>query len=236
MATQILPMDRHPRSLDWFSTNRNSIYIFISTNLRPAIDDNCRHILIKAPVKSGKREHVECNTRVFPNASVFYVTSLDRKDVVRQKAELEQYNVYTHLINSVGAAERCILAVKTELAHERMVIICFDECDYGSGSEQKMASLYREFVDDNRVVKLYYSASAHETEASSLRDRDDFTALTYVPPPEYCGAEYFHHSTNTFRVAARTSLARRWWSIRWEPCLSRTTRTCACTYSLTSLR
>lgn len=182
----------HPHNSEWFRVNRSSIYTFVDEKLRGVvIDGTGRNVLVKAPVKSGKREHVECIAVRFPDAAVFYVTSLDRKDVARQKAELALYGVDTHLINSEQKALTAILAINRELAAERRVILCFDECDYGSGSEQKMASMYHEFVDDERVIKLYYSASAHETEASKLRDRDDYAALTYVPPPEYCGAEYF---------------------------------------------
>ena len=181
----------HPHNSEWFSANRNSIHTFVADGLRGVIDCGKRNILVKAPVKSGKREHVECIAVTFRNAAVFYATSLDRKDVARQKAELALYGVATHLINSIQKAQTAVLAIQHELAVGRMVIICFDECDYGSGSEQRMAPLYREFLSDERVVKLYYSASAHETEASKLRDREDYEGLTYVPPAEYCGAEYF---------------------------------------------
>lgn len=178
----------HPHNIEWFGVNRNSIYTFVTESVRGAIGRGKRNILVKAPVKSGKREHVECIAVTFRDAAVFYATSLDRKDVKDQKDELTKYGISTFLAKE---AQTAILAINRDLAVGRMVIVCFDECDYGSGSEQKMAAMYHAFVDDERVVKLYYSASAHETEASKLRHREDYDGLTYVPPAEYCGAEYF---------------------------------------------
>ena len=184
-------MARHPLPLTWFIQERETIHDFVTREVEAAIASGKRHLLAKAPVKAGKREIVECIAVAFRDSKVFYTTSLNRKDVARQKLELDMYGVSTHLIDSATKSSIAIACIERVISSGKIAIICFDECDYGSGTNQKMAGLYRKFVDDDRVVKIYFSASAHETEASKLRDRGDYVCLTYTPPPEYCGAKFF---------------------------------------------
>jgi hypothetical protein len=164
---------------------------FIS-RVKAQIDAGKRHILIKAPVKSGKRIMVEFLSVFFPDCRVKYVTSLNRKDVKAQKAELERYGIKTHLMTDAEKREEATKDMRFNLDEERRrVICCFDECDYGSGGRQIMGPFYETFIDETNVVKVYFSATAHETAASDVSMRGDYVAMTYVPPPTYCGAEYF---------------------------------------------
>jgi len=190
----------HPRPAGWFQENRAEICGFIA-DVRTAIEDHKRHVLVKAPVKSGKRELVEYMSVALSAYSVKYITSLNRKDVKNQKEELEMYGISTHLTASSDAVSAAIADIHASVSAGRNVIACFDECDYGAGTRQKMSQLYAEFIDNVRVVKVYFSATAHETEASNLTMREDFAALTYVPPPSYCGAEYFLNAGLVFRPA-----------------------------------
>jgi hypothetical protein len=197
MATSSVD-DVHPHAASWFDMKREEIVGFI-TDVRGAVGNAKRHILVKAPVKSGKRELVEYLSVAEPEYRVKYVTSLNRKDVKSQKEELEMYGIRTHLTNSSDAVAAAITDISIDVERGRTVVACFDECDYGAGNRQKMSSLYEEFIDEVKVVKVYFSATAHETEASNLSTRADFTAMTFVPPPSYCGAAYFLENDLVFR-------------------------------------
>jgi hypothetical protein len=179
---------QHPYTLAHFETEYPSIPAFID-RVAAQIAAGKRNIGAKAPVKSGKRNMVEVSA-VKLAAPVKYVTSLNRKDVKSQQAELASYGVVTHVMDRKGEKPgAAIHDIRSALASSPMVILCFDECDYGSGTGQVVEPVFREFLDDRRVVKVYFSATFHETTFSA---RDDFVMLEYVPPKEvYCGAEYF---------------------------------------------
>lgn len=176
----------HPRPLAWFLERREVTSDFTKT-IVDAKNEGKNHILVNAPVKSGKKDIVEI-LRQYTGDTVVYVTSLNRKDVKRQKTELSEYAIPVHVIDNDAHCRVAIAEIKT---HPGLVYLCIDECDYGSGDKQKMSALYTEFLDVSTVIKVYFSATSHETEASSLSHRYDFTYLKYIPPPEYHGAQYF---------------------------------------------
>ena len=193
LANQI----NHPYSADWFNTNRPVVVEFVNEILA-AIRRGVKHILIKAPVKSGKRVIVECLSVLFPGYRVKYITSLNRIDVKNQQTELESYRIATLLTKDDETVTNAIQEITHDLQTGHRVMLCYDECDYGSGSRQKLARLYQAFIGETDAVKIYFSATAHETEASNLTTRDDFEVMTYVPPPEYCGAGYFYNNNLVF--------------------------------------
>ena len=176
----------HPRPLAWFLERRDVTSAFTQT-IVDAKNQGKTHVLVNAPVKSGKKDIVEI-LRQLTGDTVVYVTSLSRKDVKRQKTELNEYGVRVHVIDNDAHCRDAIADINT---HAGIVYLCIDECDYGSGDKQKMSALYTRFLDEPNVVKVYFSATSHETEASSLSNRNDFTYLKYIPPPEYRGAQYF---------------------------------------------
>lgn len=179
---------QHPYTLAHFETNSKEVTEFVKT-LRAQIDAGKRHILVKAPVKSGKRIMVEV-IAILLGVPVRYITSLNRKDVKSQQAELETYGVVTHIMNVKEKVEPATIDIRVHAKSGR-VVCCFDECDYGSGSKQVVAPLFAEFLDDAQVVKVYFSATAHETAVSALATRPDYAAMTYVPPTTYRGASFF---------------------------------------------
>jgi hypothetical protein len=183
-------MSVHPRPQAWFAENVPTVVAFI-TRIKQQIDAGKRHILVKAPVKSGKRLMVEFLSVFLPTCRVKYVTSLNRKDVKSQKSELERYGVKTHLMSDADRREEAIADMRIDLSGRHLVVCCFDECDYGSGDRQIMGPFYEAFLDEPNVVKVYFSATAHETAVSDVSSRADYVAMTYEPPASYCGAPYF---------------------------------------------
>ena len=190
----------HPRNLRYFELLREEIYDFVE-DLAVNVRLRKRNILTKAPVKSGKKDIVEYISIRFAGYDVFYLTSLFRKDVVLQKVELEKYGVNTCLVNSDDTCLETIHQIKGSIAARRKVILCYDECDYGSGLKQKMAPVFREFLDNLSVVNIYFSATPEETEASALIDRPDYESMEFTPPREYVGAKFFleNHLVHTPR-------------------------------------
>jgi hypothetical protein len=186
---------QHPYTLAHFEKENKEVVDFVRA-LRAQIDAGKRHILVKAPVKSGKRIMVEV-IAVLLGVPVRYITSLNRKDVKSQQAELESYGVVTHVMDRKEKVAPAISDIRVHTRSGR-VVCCFDECDYGSGSKQVVSPLFAEFLDTATVVKVYFSATAHETAVSALTARPDYVAMTYVPPATYRGAAFFLQSGLVF--------------------------------------
>jgi hypothetical protein len=194
-----LNMD-HPHPVAWFEGYRREIFTFVGTILS-LLTEGKRHILVKAPVKSGKREIVECISAIMTQYVVKYITALNRVDVKTQKTELELYDIVTHVITAGDGLDAAVTDVSSALAAGQRVICCFDECDYGAGKNQKMSTIYSKVIDDASVVKIYFSATGQETEASNVSTRADYEVLPYVPPPSYHGAKYFLEAGLVFNPA-----------------------------------
>jgi hypothetical protein len=184
-------MADHPMIKEWFEARRPEIWRFISGDLYEAIQDGKRNILVIAPVKCGKRVMVEASTLVCPEYKHYYVCSLNRKDVKAQKDELSSYEIALYCVTTNNEGESAIQSIQSDITRGEKVIIHFDECDYGSGRNQKMAPLFNKFLEKSNVVKIYYSATPEETLYSNLASRDDYGLLEFTPPESYMGASFF---------------------------------------------
>ncbi len=179
----------HPRQTVWFEQMRPEVDALVQ-QITQAVDEGKRQILIKAQVKSGKKDIVECLSKRIHGERLTYATALNRKDVKKQQEELALYDITTRVINKNDECIATIGDITRRMLLAR-VWLCFDECDYGSGEKQTIAPLFKEFINTSNVVKVYFSATSHETEASTLKERPDFVMFTFVPPPTYHGAQYF---------------------------------------------
>jgi hypothetical protein len=180
----------HPHSVPWFQTHRPEIYAFIGVSLAEQIAAGKRHVSVSAPVKSGKREQVEAAASIFSNNTRHYfITSLDRKDVKLQSIELSHYGIRTCVASKDDGA--IILDIQVDLTAGRRVMLFVDESDYGSGSRQKLSRIFNTFRENPNTIFVYFSATPEETEASLLTEREDYAEMEFIPPPTYCGAEYF---------------------------------------------
>jgi hypothetical protein len=195
-----LPNAPHPHTAHWFSINRSEIVAF-GNEVILQIQAGKRHIAIKAPVKSGKREIVEYisarSKQLGMKNSMFYNTALNRKDVKSQKEELEQYTINTHCISGEKQCYDAIEAI--ELSDSSISFM--DECDYGSGNRQKMAPLFKKFKDIVPHVFLYFSATIEETSVSAIKDHPGFHQMEFIPPPTYRGAKWFLDNDLVFKAS-----------------------------------
>jgi hypothetical protein len=189
----------HPHNKVWFYRERKEIYNFVK-NLKVSIAAKKRLLLLVAPVKAGKREITECIKNELPDYTGYYLTSLNRKDVKNQQEELEKYNIQTCVISRDDIVAKLIININKEISKGKKIILFWDECDYGSGKNQKLNGIFQIFVDNENVVHCLISATAHETMFSSLAERKDFAILEYVPPEAYKGAKYFLENNLVFKA------------------------------------
>lgn len=181
----------------WFSTERKEIFNFVR-KLRLSIDAKKRLILVIAQVKAGKKEIVECIKLEYPGFKAYYITSLNRKDVKNQQDELAKYEIETYVVNGDAVIEDIIDDVNEHIRKGTKIIFFWDECDYGSGKTQKLNKLFGPFMDNADIVHMLISATPQETLFSSLIERPDFATLTFTPPDEYKGAQYFLDNSLVF--------------------------------------
>lgn len=176
----------HPHNLKWFEENRPEIHTFSSNIISVMFDDGKRNILVRAPVKSGKREIVECIAKMVKH-KVVYITSFNRKDVKQQADEMESYGIEV----IVADPKFAVVRIEHYISNNITVILCIDECDYGSGARHSMAEVTERFINDPRVVKVWISATPEEVEASAISSRDDYAFMEFQPPRQYIGAKHF---------------------------------------------
>ena len=190
-------MSDHPHTMSWFSKERKEIVSFVK-KLKVSMEAKKRLLLVIAQVKAGKKEIVECIKLEYPDFKAYYITSLNRKDVKNQQEELAKYEIETYVVNSDGVIDDIIEEVNEYVKKGTTVIFFWDECDYGSGKTQKLNRLFAPFMDTKQIIHILISATPQETLFSSLIQRSDFATLTFTPPDEYKGAQYFLENNLVF--------------------------------------
>lgn len=181
----------HPHPKSYFEVERAEIYNFVLNVLIGTciIINNAINILIKAPVKCGKREIGECISVLMQTHKVIYVTSLNRIDVKNQQDELELYGILTFVITEKGS--EATSQINEWITSGHPVIVLLDECDYGTGSTGAMRKFYDHIRSNNSIIKMYFSATPEETLYSALSDTLRFEFVEFTPPATYCGARWF---------------------------------------------
>jgi len=194
-----------------FEREREHLTNFVKTKIVPLIDDNeCRIILIRAPVKSGKREIVEYisqrdavhsgpHHRVHAFVSAWHRTADDV-----QRGELEIHNMKVFSITTLAKSAACVEWIRERIVEGKRVVIHLDECDYGAGDRQILGNIYKSVRTVEGVTVLLYSATPQEVIFSGevYPDEDEFQNMVddihcagekieYAPPPGYCGPARF---------------------------------------------
>jgi len=198
-----------PWSVNQFEHYRPELTQFIRDKVSPLIeaDDGPTRILIRAPVKSGKREMVEYVAKrdesVEPVRVHAFVSAFHRKADEDQRIELASHNLTVFSLSTRATTEPIIEWINEKLALGLTVIIHFDEADYGSEESQRLNSIWKKINEDPQVRAIFYSATPEELQWSETITQDDtdtnFIAgvyeqgvmLHYTPPAGYCGARRF---------------------------------------------
>jgi hypothetical protein len=119
-----------------------------------------------------------------------------------QRAELVRQNMEVFSLTNTPNLAPCLAWIHVQLAKGLQVVLHLDECDYGSGSKQVLAKLWREVRNNERITNILYSATPEEVlfsgevendamEVNLMRDMSAGHQVRYTPPKGYCGPERF---------------------------------------------
>lgn len=210
-----------PWSVDIFQQYRSHLTTFVDTKLVPLIRaSECCRILVRAPVKSGKREIVEYaalrDISKDPKRVHAFISAWHRIADDEQRYELKQHNLHVFSIIDRKKADECITWISRQNALGRHVVVHLDECDHGSGTRQILGRVWRDIRENANVTTVLYSATPEEVLFSGEVEDVDFTDLIdeminmgycvrYTPPEGFCGpaafldADLVHEATPFFR-------------------------------------
>ena len=213
-----LTMSSIHMDLEWpvsrFRTDRRDLTNFIDNNVLPLLRMGVATVVIRAPVKSGKRQMVEymaqldsthhhrSQTRVHCFISAWHRTADDE-----QRAEISSYNVKVFSVRSRAVVVDIIEWIATQSNLGKTVVIHLDECDHGSGDRQILGFLWRKVKDlvssGKSINSILYSATPEEVRFSNevgdeMHDQmmqefiENGNYLEFTPPPEiFCGPGKF---------------------------------------------
>ena len=199
-------------SVAQFERERPRLTDFIKANISPLLDsDECRRVLIEAPVKSGKREMVEYiamrDEAHNPTRVHAFISAFHRIADESQRAELKRHNLEIFSLTKKTDVDRCIHWIESNISSGKHVVLHIDECDFGSGSRQILNRIYKRTRDDERVTIIMYSATPQEVLFSGEIEKPDYEdddyqemmgemiqtgiRVLYEPPPSFCGPARF---------------------------------------------
>lgn len=203
-------MQSKPNTPTWsvakFESDRKSLTDFIRNQVIPLLDaEECHRILIRAPVKSGKRQMVEYlavrDMAHQPNRVHAFVSAFHRVADDDQRKELKDHNMEVFSLRTKQNASSCTKWISEKLKAGKEVVVHIDECDFGSGEKQILAEVYKHVRSNDKITCILYSATPEEVLFSGeVEDTDseemieDFAegqCIDYVPPASFCGPKTF---------------------------------------------
>jgi hypothetical protein len=195
-----------------FEKERPSLMGFVRDKFLPLLDDpSCKRIVVRAPVKSGKRQIVEYlairDRKENPSRVHVFVSAFHRVADEMQRDELGKHNLEVRSLSKKQDATACNNWISKMLKAGKNIVVHIDECDFGSGDKQVLCQVYQFVRNDVRITCVLYSATPAEVHFSGEVEyeecqnmMDDFEAssggksLEYEPPPEFCGpAKFLDH-------------------------------------------
>lgn len=201
------PKPSKPWSIASFESHRPHLTEFVRRDLLPLLETaDCVRIVVRAPVKSGKREIVEYiamrdSSTNSPRVHAF-LSAWHRKADDEQREELKHHNLRVFSITKQKEVSACISWIMSELAKGKQIVLHLDECDHGSGGKQMLSKVWAQTRDTTSVTNILYSATPEEVLFSGEVDDPDQVTMTqtmlyeghrvkYNPPSGYCGPARF---------------------------------------------
>ncbi len=192
-----------------FREHRKHLSDFVEKKILPCLEElPSNHVVVRAPVKSGKRQMVEFISVILSDYHHCFVSAFHRKADERQREEMHKYNIKVFSRLSEKCADDLQAFAETAL-NSKPIMIHLDECDYGSGDDQGLSKVW-EWAKDNPAIKIIlYSATPSEThvgivekfpgssllplEYANVSSNGDMvvTCISYEPPPEFNGPKKF---------------------------------------------
>lgn len=199
-----------PWSVNQFEKHRPEICSFVNKELIYRIENEdhsqINKIIVKAPVKSGKREIVEYtsmkDSKKEQTRFHAFISAWHRKADEEQRDELKKHNLNVFSIISNENAKKFKEWIESMLSTNKKIVIHLDECDHGSGHTQKLSLIWNDIKGNRNISIILYSATPEEILFSSeIKDEDEQSILDdiilyaetteYTPPIGYCGSRKF---------------------------------------------
>lgn len=200
----------HAWSVADFEAQRPELTVFVREELIPLLDHpECLRILVRAPVKSGKREIAEYvamrDHSHHPHRVHVFISAWYRTADEEQRLELMIHNMRVFSLTTTAKAEETNRWIQSHIATGKHIVIHVDECDFGAGRRQILGQVYTRFRENNSCSFLLYSATPQEVLLSGeveMKQDEDYEELVeeirntgriieYTPPRGYCGPGRF---------------------------------------------
>jgi hypothetical protein len=195
-----------PWTVAQFELYRPHMTEWVKSKITRLLENNeCNRVVVRAPVKSGKREIVEYISMrdeglASPRVNAF-LSAWHRAADEDQRRELKLHNMKVFSINKKSAADECIKWINEQLKLGKIVVLHIDECDHGSGEKQILGRVYKHIREQPKVFTILYSATPQEVlfsrdviseeEEELLDDMLYGMHVEYIPPNGYCGPGRF---------------------------------------------
>jgi len=165
-----------------FETQRPHMVNFVRNQIVPLLEDEeCRRIIVRAPVKSGKREMVEYIAMrdgvEQPTRVHAFISAWHRKADEEQREELGHQNLVVFSICRIEPLNACLSWIQTQIEKGLQVVLHLDECDHGSGDKQLLSQLWADVRNNTKVNNILYSATPEEALYSGEVENDDLNTM-----------------------------------------------------------
>ena len=196
-----------PWSVSNFEKFRPHLTSFVTTKILPILENAiCRRIVLRAPVKCGKREIVEyIAMRDLVNKATrihAFLSAWHRIADEDQRKELATQNMEVFSITSQKNVDKFIKWMNKQIADGKSIVLHLDECDHGTGSKQMLSKIWVKIRDSQNITNILYSATPQEVLYSGEVEDEEYQAMMediiregehveYIPPPGYCGPHRF---------------------------------------------
>ena len=189
-----------PWSVATFERERSYMTRFVLSDIQPLLDSgDCRRMVIRAPVKSGKREMVEYiairdyQSKGQQHCVHAFLSAFHRNADKDQRLEIAAHGIKVFSIINKKKGDEVIQWIRQQLRDGKVIVLHIDECDHGSGERQQLSAIWREIKDNVWVTAILYSATPEEIRFSGEVDEvvDEFVQegyyIEFTPPDGYCG-------------------------------------------------
>jgi len=211
------PILSKPWSVADFERMRPHLTNFCKEEIVELVEDpRTRRIVIRAPVKSGKREIAEYmamrdSVGREPRRVHVFISAWHRTADEDQREELRTQNMKVFSISTKKKADECKSWILSELRKGHLIVAHLDEADHGCGSRQILCSVWTLIRNNPSITCILYTATPEEILFSGEVDDAEYQELVnemfkeahiveYTPPLGYCGPQKFL-SENLVHVA-----------------------------------
>jgi hypothetical protein len=196
-----------PWPVSVFETQRPHLTNFVRNEILPLLEDrDNRRIIVRAPVKCGKREMVEYiamrDSVEKPTRVHAFLSAWHRTADADQRDELKDQNMEVFSITTQKRVDAFLKWLFNKRLQKKTIVLHLDECDHGSGSKQMLSKVWKVTRDVACITNILYSATPEEVlysgevEDAELHEMmEGFVAeghhVEYTPPEGYCGPKRF---------------------------------------------